>query len=66
MTANTSLLVAFLVCVTVVYSLYYIVVGLRLKKIKNLLKRETNSDTVSLKDLEKKLYKLLEERKEEL
>ncbi len=50
----------------VVYTLYYIVVGLRLKKIKNLLKRETNSDTVSLKDLEKKLYKLLEERKEEL
>lgn len=41
-------------------------VGVRLRKIKVLLKRETHSDTQSLRDLEAKLNKLLEERKEEL
>lgn len=61
-----SLAIVFAVCVIVVYTLYYVVVGLRLKKIRNLLMKETNTETVSLKDLESKLNTLLRERKEEL
>jgi len=61
-----SLIIIFCVSVGVVYSLYYLLVGQRLKKIKNLLMKETNSATISLKDLEDKLNTLLQERKEEL
>jgi two-component system, OmpR family, phosphate regulon sensor histidine kinase PhoR len=61
-----SLIIVFCICLGVVYFLYYLMVGQRLKKIRGLMERETQTKNISLKDLEAKLYKLLEERKEEL
>lgn len=61
-----SLIIIFCVCFSVVYFFYYLLVGQRLKKIKDLLLKETKTESISLKDLENQLYNLLEERKEEL
>jgi two-component system phosphate regulon sensor histidine kinase PhoR len=61
-----SLIIIFCISLAVVYLLYYLLVGQRLRKIRELLVKETKSDTISLKDLEDKLNMLLQERKEEL
>jgi two-component system phosphate regulon sensor histidine kinase PhoR len=63
---DISFIVIFVTGFAVVYMLYYYIVGQKLKKIKDLLAKESNLDKASLQALEEKIKTLLKERKEEL
>jgi two-component system phosphate regulon sensor histidine kinase PhoR len=58
--------VIFISSFLIVYLLYYYIVGQKLRKIKDLLAKESKMGKASLQALEEKIRSLLKERKEEL
>jgi two-component system phosphate regulon sensor histidine kinase PhoR len=60
------LIALFGICFGAIYSVYYIVVGQKLRKITNILARESTLENPSLTSLEFEINKLLRERREEL
>jgi len=64
---SISILIAVLfTCFTLVYTLYYFIVGRKLKKITDILAEESKFENPSLTDLEEGIKRLIRERKEEL
>jgi len=61
-----SLIAIFSISFIVVFTLYYLRVGQRLKNIKDLIVNEPHTDNLSLKQLENKVRQLLHDRQEEL
>ncbi|HXB12223.1 MAG TPA: histidine kinase dimerization/phospho-acceptor domain-containing protein, partial [Bacteroidia bacterium] len=60
------LIALFAICFGAIYSVYYIVVGQKLRKITNILAKESTLVNPSLTSLEFEINKLLRERREEL